>query len=57
MTTFIVAKAYRRANTSKNRNFEVETESVTELDNLIFFVLLKRNSGLDALFTDRVTKL
>jgi len=54
LTTFIVAIAYRRAITSKKRNFEVETESVSEVDNLIF-VLLK--SGLDVFFMARVTKI
>jgi hypothetical protein len=36
LTTFIVAIAYRRAITSKKKNLKVETESVSELDNLNF---------------------
>jgi len=42
LTTFLIAIAYRRAITSKNRNFEVETESVSQLD--LNFVLLKDGS-------------
>jgi len=56
LTTFIVAIAYWRAITIKNRNSEVETEIVSELDNLIIFVLLKE-FGLDAFFMDRITKI